>query len=39
MPRVLIDIPEVRTPLDAAARERAYVAAAEHRFEGINRCC
>ena len=38
-PRVLIDIPEVRAPLDAAAREQAYVAAAEHRFEGINRCC
>ncbi len=37
--RVVIDLPEVRTAVDRDSRANAYVAAAEHRFEGINRCC
>ncbi len=38
-PRLLIDVPEVRTAVEHAERQQAYVAAAEQRFEGINRCC
>ena len=38
-PRLLIDVPEVRTAVEHTERQQAYVAAAEQRFEGINRCC
>ncbi|HTH48281.1 MAG TPA: carbon starvation CstA family protein [Candidatus Limnocylindria bacterium] len=38
-PRMLIDVPEVRTAVEHTERQQAYVAAAEQRFEGINRCC
>ena len=38
-PRVLIDLPEVRDAVSDDARAQAYVAAAEKRFDGINRCC
>ena len=38
-PRVLIDLPEVRSEVERDARQRAYLAAAEQRFNGINRCC
>ncbi|MBN9693546.1 MAG: carbon starvation protein A [Verrucomicrobia bacterium] len=37
--RVLIDVPEVREEVDRQRRAEAYQAAAQHRFEGINRCC
>jgi hypothetical protein len=36
---VLIDLPEVREAVSDDARAQAYVAAAEKRFDGINRCC
>jgi carbon starvation protein len=38
-PRVLIDLPEVRESVSDDARAQAYVAAADKRFDGINRCC
>ena len=38
-PKVLVDVAEVRSAVENDARQRAYVAAAEQRFEGINRCC
>ena len=38
-PRVLIDVPEVRSDLEAIQRSEAYRRAAGQRFEGINRCC
>ncbi len=38
-PRLLIDIPEVRTGLESVRRSEAYCRAADHRFGGINRCC
>ena len=38
-PRLLIDVPEVRTAVERAERQQAYVTAAEQRFEGVSRCC
>jgi carbon starvation protein len=38
-PRLLIDVPEVRSDLEADQRSEAYRRAAEQRFDGINRCC
>jgi hypothetical protein len=38
-PRLLIDVPEVRSDLEAAQRSEAYRRAAGQRFDGINRCC
>jgi carbon starvation protein len=38
-PKVLVDIPEVRTTVEREEQQHAYVAAAEQRFEGVNRCC
>ncbi|MSU34642.1 MAG: carbon starvation protein A [Pedosphaera sp.] len=37
--RVVIDLPEVRIAVERDSRANAYIAAAEQRFEGINRCC
>jgi carbon starvation protein len=37
--RVLVDVAEVRSSVSADARQRAYLSAAEQRFEGVNRCC
>jgi carbon starvation protein len=39
MNRVLIDVPEVRESMDRRQRQEAYVAAADQRFDGIQRCC
>ena len=38
-PAVLVNLPEVRAAVEFEDRQRAYVAAAEQRFEGVNRCC
>ena len=38
-PRVLIDVPEVRDAVADSARARAYVDAAQRRFDGNPRCC
>ena len=38
-PRILIDVPEVRDAVADSARARAYVNAAERRFNGNPRCC
>ncbi len=40
-PRLLIDVPEVREALSppGSDRQRAYLAAAAGRFEGVQRCC
>ena len=36
---VLIDLPEVRSDVERRQSQQAYVAAAEHRFNGVQRCC
>jgi carbon starvation protein len=39
VPRILIDVPEVRQAVQTGAAARAYVDAAEHRFLECRRCC
>ncbi len=36
---VLIDLPEVRSEVERRQAQQAYVTAAEHRFNGVQRCC
>ncbi|MBL9174909.1 MAG: carbon starvation protein A [Verrucomicrobiales bacterium] len=38
-PAVLVDLPAVRSAVEAGRRRQAYVTAATERFEGVTRCC